>query len=245
MNSTDILVPEITGLPTRILGSTAILSLSSTPLLWSQFLSTFFTQSPQLHNPKNEPQPTPCRGGVSHSFVVECARQPGMLVSVLPVHNRVANQQVKERIVSRRNRPAHACLVESRIAEEKLSLVDKLFRRIDNQAACSIHEMQVGMQPDLIGANEAKKVSPHILRQSLQFCGRCPVTRKNHIYEHSGLVAPVDANVMIDSLHQRIAGVLRSQAIDPARNFLACGPFIQNDRHPGISSPAYRARPEA
>jgi hypothetical protein len=35
------------------------------------------------------------RGHVFHPLMVECARQPGMLVGALPVHNRIADQKVK------------------------------------------------------------------------------------------------------------------------------------------------------
>jgi hypothetical protein len=41
------------------------------------------------------------------------------------------------------------------------------------------------------------------------------------------IVAPVDTDVMIDSLHERIARVLHSQAIEAVRNFLAGGSTLE------------------
>ena len=105
------------------------------------------------------------------------------------------------------------------------------------------------MQPDLIGANETKEIDSNIFRKPLQFRRR-DVAGKDHLDEHGRIVAPVDADMVIDPLHERIARVPRSQAIDPARNFLAGGPFTENDRHPDFScssiprgGPAFRIYP--
>ncbi len=67
--------------------------------------------------------------------MVEGACQAGMLVRVLPVHDRIANQEVKESIVSRRDCSAHVRFVESCFAEKKLCLRDKLFRQLGNHGA--------------------------------------------------------------------------------------------------------------
>ena len=93
------------------------------------------------------------------------------------------------------------------------------------------------MQPDLIGANETKEIDSNIFRKPLQFRRR-DVAGKDHLDEHGRIVAPVDADMVIDPLHERIARVLRSQAIDPVRNFLAGSPLTENDRHPGFSFPS-------
>jgi hypothetical protein len=66
--------------------------------------------------------------------MVESSRQPGMMVCVPPVHNRVANQKVKERVGSGRDGPAHVGLIERGIAEKELSLGHELFRQIVNHA---------------------------------------------------------------------------------------------------------------
>ncbi len=87
------------------------------------------------------------------------------------------------------------------------------------------------MQPDLIGTNETKEVDSNTFRQPLQFRARDLFTRKDNVDEHCRIVAPVYADMMIDSLHERVVRIACSQAINPARNFLAGGPFTENDRH--------------
>ena len=57
-----------------------------------------------------------------------------MMVCVPPVHNRVANQKMKERAVSGRDGPAHVGFIERDIAEKKLSLRHELFGEIVNHA---------------------------------------------------------------------------------------------------------------
>jgi hypothetical protein len=174
--------------------------------------------------------------------MVERTRQPGMLVCVLPVHNSVANQEVKESVVSRRDCPPYAGLVDHPVPEKRFSLRDELFGQIGNHAVRSIYEAQVGMQPDLIGTNETKQIDSNIFRQSLQLRGCGLFTGKDHIDEHSGLVGPVHTDVMIDSLYERIARVLCSQTIDPGRDFLVRGRLIENDRHLILSIPCGRRR---
>ena len=86
---------------------------------------------------------------------------------MLPVQNRIANQEVKKCIVSRRDSSAHIRFIGRRIAHEGLRLVHELFRQTDNHVANLMDEVQVGMQPDLIGTNQAKKINPNLFRQSL------------------------------------------------------------------------------
>ena len=52
------------------------------------------------------------------------------------------------------------------------------------------------------------------MSQLLQFLGGDLITRKDDVDEYSRIVAPVDTDAIIDSLHERIARVLHSEAID-------------------------------
>jgi len=101
------------------------------------------------------------------------------------------------------------------------------------------------MQPNLIGTDEAKQIAPNTLRQSLQLCGCDLLTGKDHVDEYRRIVTPVDADMMIDSFHERIARVLRSQAIDAIGYFLAGSRFGENGSHRDSLYPAYRAAGES
>ncbi len=87
------------------------------------------------------------------------------------------------------------------------------------------------MQPDLIGTNETKQIDSNVFRQPLQFSNCDPLAGKDNVDENGRIVAPVDANTMIDPFHERIIGILHAQVIDSVRDFLAGSPFIWNDRH--------------
>ena len=89
------------------------------------------------------------------------------MVSVFPVRNRSANQKVKNRIVRGRDSPAHISFIRGGISEEKLSLRDELFRKVCNNVADLIYEIQVRMQSDFIGANQAKKIHSNAFSQLL------------------------------------------------------------------------------
>ena len=51
---------------------------------------------------------------------------------MLPVHNRIANQEVKESVVSGLDSPAYVGFIGRNVAEKKLGLSDELFRQICN-----------------------------------------------------------------------------------------------------------------
>jgi hypothetical protein len=136
------------------------------------------------------------------------------MVRVLPVQNRIADQKVEKCIVSRRNGPAYIGFVGIGIADEKLSLGHKLLRLIGYHAANLIHEVQIGMKPDLIGANQAKEIAPNVFRQSLQFRSS-DLPGKRYFDEYGRIIAPVKADTIIDSLHEGIACVPHLQSMDP------------------------------
>jgi hypothetical protein len=50
-----------------------------------------------------------------------------------PVHNRIANQKVKDLIVRRRDCPPHVGFIENPVAKKNLSLLDELFGQIRDQ----------------------------------------------------------------------------------------------------------------
>ena len=85
------------------------------------------------------------------------------------------------------------------------------------------------MQSDLIGTNETKKIDSHVFRQPLQFGGSGPIAGKNNVDEHGRIIAPLDADMMVDPLYERIIRIALAQAINSVRDFLAGGPFIEND----------------
>ncbi len=70
------------------------------------------------------------------------------------------------------------------------------------------------MQPDFIGANETEEIDSKILGQPLQFCGWNLSSFKDHVDEHGWVVAPIDTDLMIDPLYERITLVVSSQAVD-------------------------------
>jgi hypothetical protein len=76
---------------------------------------------------------------------------------------------------------------------------DELFREIDNHAAGLIHEVQVRMQSNLIGTNQAKEIDSHVLRQLLQFRGCDLFAGKHHDNEYGRIVAPVKTDMIFDS----------------------------------------------
>jgi len=55
-----------------------------------------------------------------------------MMIGVFPVLDGIANQKMKKRIVCRRNRSSHICLVGSCLAKEEFGLRYQLFRQIVN-----------------------------------------------------------------------------------------------------------------
>jgi hypothetical protein len=96
------------------------------------------------------------------------------------------------------------------------------------------------MQPDLVGADEEKEIGQNAFRELLQLRRLDLFPGKDQLDEHGWFFAPVSANTMIDPRYKRIVRILCSQPIDTARNFLADGRFIENDRHQGSSQPLYR-----
>jgi len=57
------------------------------------------------------------------------------------------------------------------------------------------------------------------LCQSLQFRSRNLFTGEHYFNEYGQIVAPVNADMLINPLHQGIAPILHLQAIDAVRNF--------------------------
>jgi hypothetical protein len=94
-----------------------------------------------------------------------------------------------------------------------------------------VHEVQVGMNPDLIGTDQAKEIDPNVFCKSLQFRRSNIVVSKRYVDEHRRVVASVKTDTIIDSLHEGIARVLHLQSMDPVRDFLASDQLYWNDCH--------------
>jgi hypothetical protein len=60
---------------------------------------------------------------------------------------------------------------------------------------------------------------PDVLCQSLQFRSRDLFIGEHYFNEYGRIVAPVNADMIINPLHQGIALILRLQTIDAVRNF--------------------------
>jgi len=56
-------------------------------------------------------------------------------------------------------------------------------------------------------------------------------TGEHYFNEYGRIVAPVDADMIINPLHQGIAPILHLQAIDAVRNFFGANPAFRNDCH--------------
>jgi hypothetical protein len=87
------------------------------------------------------------------------------------------------------------------------------------------------VQPNLIAPNQAKEIDPNAFREALQLHGCHPVAGNSNINKYGRIVTPINADPIIDPLHQGIVGVLRLQSINPLRNFLATHPPFGNDCH--------------
>jgi hypothetical protein len=137
------------------------------------------------------------------------------MVNVLPVQNRIADQKLEKCIVSGRDRPSHIGFIGIGNADQKLSLSHELLRQVGNHMANLIHEVQVGMKPDLIGTDQAKEIDPNIFRQPLQFRSGDLRARKTYVDEHGRVLAPVKTDTIIDFLYDGIVRVPHLEPMDP------------------------------
>jgi len=63
------------------------------------------------------------------------------------------------------------------------------------------------MQPDFVGTNQTKEVCSHVFGKVLKFRSRHLFSCESYDNENGGVVAPVKADPIVDSLNEWIAFV--------------------------------------
>ena len=89
------------------------------------------------------------------------------MAPIAPVAYRVPNQQMEQPIVSSGNRASDIGLIPMAGSQDS-GLVEEFFREVGQHRLALTDKIQVRMQADIFGVNDAQTIQIEIARQALQ-----------------------------------------------------------------------------